>query len=100
MKVTVAAALPRLGGARPRSSEEACALLDESTLETAGGLRGCERTLSQARGIRIHVWIAAVLRSPLGSTIRFTTRRKGDTTLRQQLLVSPDGRIVAVIPEP
>jgi hypothetical protein len=79
---------------------QACALLEQSTLANAGGMNRCEKTLLQARGIRIHYSIAAILRSPFGKTIRFTTRAKGDAPLRQQMLVSPDGWVIAVIPEP
>src|SRR2546426_11581674 len=47
---------------------EACGLLDDPTLQAAGGTDGCSRTLAQARGIRIQYRVAAVNRSPLGWT--------------------------------
>jgi hypothetical protein len=81
-------------------ARDACALLDRPTLEAAGGMTGCTKMLSQARGVRIHYSIAAVLPSPLGRTIRFSTRAGDDAPLRQQMLVSPAARIVAVVPEP
>jgi hypothetical protein len=78
-------------------AEEACRLLDRGTLEAAGGMAACTRTLLRARGIRIHYRILAVARSPLGTTLRFSTRADSRQWLRQQMLVSPEGRIVAVV---
>jgi hypothetical protein len=80
-------------------AEEACALLDGSTLEAAGGMAGCTETLRSAKGIRIHYSILAAWPSFLGTTIRFSTQGDGDAPIRQQMLISPRGRIVAVIPE-
>jgi hypothetical protein len=81
-------------------AREACGLLEHSTLEAAGGMRGCVKILASARGIRIRYGIRSVLPSPLGRTIRFWTRGRSDTPVRQQMLVSPVGRIVAIVPEP
>jgi len=78
-------------------AEEACRLLDQGTLEAAGGMGACMRMLLRARGIRIHYRILAVARSPLGTTVRFSTRADGRQWLRQQMLVSPAERIVAVV---
>jgi hypothetical protein len=80
-------------------AEEACALLDHSTLEAAGGIAGCTNTLLGAKGIRIHYSISAAGQSVLGTTIRFSTWADGDAPIRQQMLISPEGRIVAVAPE-
>jgi hypothetical protein len=78
----------------------ACALLERSTLEAAGGIAGCVKTLSQARGIRIHYWITAVMESPLGRTVSFSTRAHARRRIRQQMLGSPAGRIIAIVPVP
>lgn len=82
---------------RPR---EACRLLDPPTLAAAGGMRGCTKTLSRGRGIRIRYAITAALPSPLGRTIRFWTRAGHRSAVRQQMLISPAGRIIAIVPEP
>ena len=79
---------------------EACGLLAPETLQAAGGSSACKRILLQARGIRIHYRISAVAQSLLGTTVRFSTRAEGRGWLRQQMLVSPAGRIVAIVPEP
>lgn len=79
---------------------DACRLLAPGTLQAAGGLNACKKTLLRARGIRIHYRISAVAQSPLGTTVRFSTRANGRQWLRQQMLVSPAGRIVAVVFEP
>jgi hypothetical protein len=81
-------------------ADDACRLLDLGTLEAAGGLAACKKTLLRARGIRIHYRISAVAPTPLGTTVRFSTRADGREWLRQQMLVSPAGRIVAVVFEP
>jgi hypothetical protein len=81
-------------------TDDACRLLNPETLEAAGGLVACKRLLLQARGIRIHYRISAVAQSPLGTTLRFSTRADGRQWLRQQMLVSPGGRIVALVFEP
>jgi hypothetical protein len=81
-------------------AREACGLLEPSTLEAAGGMRGCVKILSSAHGIRIRYGIHGVGPSPLGRTIRFWTKGRSDTPVRQQMLVSPAGRIVAIVPEP
>jgi hypothetical protein len=81
-------------------AQEACGLLESSTLAAAGGMVGCTKTLLRARGIRIHYSISRVLHSPLGRTVRFSTLGDGDAPIRQQMLISPAGRIVAVVPEP
>jgi hypothetical protein len=81
-------------------TQEACALLDRSTLEAAGGKTGCRKRLAQAHGVRIHYSVFTVRRSPLGSTVRFSTWVSGRSPVRQQMLVSPAGRIVAVVIEP
>jgi hypothetical protein len=81
-------------------AEDACRILDPGTLEAAGGLAACKRLLLQARGIRIHYRISVVAHSPLGTTLRFSTRADGREWLRQQMLVSPSGRIVAIMFEP
>jgi len=80
---------------------EACVLLAPEALSGAGGMTACKRTLLRARGIRIRYRISSVAPSPFGTTIRFSTRAGGDRwPFRQQMLVSPAGRIVAVVPEP
>ena len=79
---------------------EACGLLDRSTLEAAGGMAACKKMLLQVRGIRLRYRLRGVARSPLGTTIRFSTRATGRLPVRQQMLISPAGRILAVIPEP
>lgn len=76
---------------------DACRLLDAGTLQAAGGLGACKKTLLQARGVHIRYRISAVAPSPLGMTVRFSTRAEGRQWLRQQMLVSPAGRIVAVV---
>jgi hypothetical protein len=81
-------------------TDDACRLLDRGTLEAAGGLVACKRLLFEARGIRIHYRISAVARSPLGTTLRFSTKADGRQWLRQQMLVSLAGRIVATVFEP
>jgi hypothetical protein len=81
-------------------TDAACRLLDPGTLEAAGGLVACKRLLLQARGIRIHYRTSTVAESPLGTTIRFSTRADGRQWLRQQMLVSPARRIVAIVFEP
>jgi hypothetical protein len=81
-------------------ADEACRLLAPETLQAAGGLGACKKTLLQARGIRIHYRVAAVAQTPLGTTVRFSTKADGRQWLRQQMLVSPAGRIVAVVFEP
>jgi hypothetical protein len=81
-------------------SEDACALLDGPTLEAAGGMTRCMETLLQSRGVRIHYSVLSGLRNPLGWTIRFMTNAGEDAPIRQQMLVSPAGRIVAIVPEP
>jgi hypothetical protein len=80
-------------------AHEACALLDRSTLEAAGGMSGCTQTLGSAKGIRIHYAISGATPSLLGTTIRFSTWANGDAPVRQQMLVSPDDRIVIIVPE-
>jgi hypothetical protein len=80
-------------------ADEACALLDRSTLEAAGGMSGCTQTLGAAKGIRIHYTISGAAPSLLGTTIRFSTWANGDAPVRQQMLVSPDDRIVMIVPE-
>jgi hypothetical protein len=78
----------------------ACALLEHSTLEGAGGIDGCVRTLSQARGIRIRYSITTVMESPLGRAVSFSTRASARSPIRQQMLVSSSGRIIAILPVP
>jgi hypothetical protein len=80
-------------------ADEACTLLAPSTLGAAGGMPGCAETLRGARGIRIHYSISAARPSLLGTTVRFSTWADGDAPIRQQMLVSPAGRIVIVAPE-
>jgi hypothetical protein len=81
-------------------AEQACALLERSTLEAAGGVLGCTRTLSQARGTRIRYSVSDILHSPLGRVIRFSTRANSNAPVPQQMLVTPAGRILAIVPEP
>ena len=78
----------------------ACILLERSTLTAAGGLKGCTKTLMASRGIRIHYAVSAIRPSPLGRTIRFSTWGEGRAPVRQAMVVSPAGWIVAVAPEP
>jgi hypothetical protein len=80
--------------------DEACALLEPETLEAAGGMAGCEKTLAPARGIRIRYSLTAVRRSPLGRTVFFSTRADRGSTIRQAMIVTPRGRILAVVPTP
>ncbi len=81
-------------------AREACAMLERSTLENAGGMAGCKTTLLQARGIRIRYSVDDVVRSPLGMMIRFSTRTSSNAPVRQQMLVTPAARILAIVPEP
>jgi hypothetical protein len=80
-------------------NDEACALLDRSTLEAAGGISGCTKTLGAAKGIRIHYAISGAAPSSLGTTIRFSTWANGDAPVRQQMLVSQDHQIIMIVPE-
>jgi hypothetical protein len=77
--------------------DDACGLLDPGTLQAAGGLGACKRALLLSRGIRIRYRVSAVAQSPLGTTVRFSTRADGRQWLRQQMLVSDAGRIVAIV---
>ena len=95
-----AVALRYLGALDLDQVDKACAMLDRGTLDAAGGIAGCTATLSTARGIRIRYSLLAVLMSPLGRTIRFWTAARGRAPINQQMLVSPAGRIVAIVPEP
>jgi hypothetical protein len=79
---------------------EACGLLERSTLEAAGGMPGCAAILRRTRGVRIRYSVHQVLRSPLGRTVRFSTRGGSSAPVYQQMLVSQTGKIVAVVPEP
>jgi hypothetical protein len=78
-------------------ADDACGLLDPGTLEAAGGLGACKRALLLARGTRIHYRVSAVAQSPLGTTVRFSTRADGRQWLRQRMLVSHAGRIIAIV---
>ena len=78
-------------------ADDACGLLDPGTLQAAGGSGACKKALLQARGIRIRYRVSAVSQSPLGTTVRFSTRVDGKQWLRQQMLVSHAGRIVALV---
>jgi hypothetical protein len=62
-------------------------------------MEGCVKLLSSARGIRIQYSITAVRPSPLGRTVRFWTSVGSRAAIRQQMLISPAGRIVAIVPE-
>lgn len=81
-------------------TREACSLLEPETLEAAGGMAGCRKTLSGARGIRIRYSILDVHTSPLGRTVYFSTRADGRTDLRQAMIVTPRRRILAIAPAP
>src|SRR5439155_25185562 len=80
-------------------ADAACALLMRSTLDAGGGMAGCTKTLLAAKGVRIHYSIAAAEPSLLGTTIRFSTWTQGGSRIRQQMAISPKGRIIAVVPE-
>lgn len=80
-------------------ADEACALLDRSTLEAAGGMSGCTKTLRAAKGIRIHYAISGAAPSLFGTTVRFSTWATGDAPIPQQMLISPGGRILMIVPE-
>jgi hypothetical protein len=81
-------------------TREACRLLAPETLENAGGLAGCETTLRQARGIRIRYSIHGVHRSPVGTTVQFSTQGRSNAPVPQVMFVSPAGKIVLVAPAP
>src|SRR5206468_8381603 len=53
---------------------EACSQLARDTLDVAGGIDGCARTMSKARGNRIRYGIHEVHSSVLGYTIFFRTQ--------------------------
>ena len=78
----------------------ACSLLEPETLEAAGGMVGCRKTLARARGIRIRYSILEVRPSPLGRSVYFSTRAEGRTDLRQAMIVTPRRRILAIAPVP
>jgi hypothetical protein len=78
----------------------ACSLLEPETLKAAGGMAGCKKTLAAARGIRIHYSVLQVHHSPLGRTVYFSTRVEGRSAIHQAMIVTPRGRILAVIPTP
>jgi hypothetical protein len=78
----------------------ACSLLEPDTLAASGGMAGCRKTLSSARGIRIRYSILDVHASPLGRSVYFTTRAEGRTDLRQAMIVTPRRLILAIAPAP
>jgi hypothetical protein len=79
-------------------SGEACALLAPGTLDAAGGIGGCRNTLAAAEGIRIRYSLSEAVRASIGTTIRFTTQGESESPIEQAMLVSPEGRIIAVMP--
>ena len=81
-------------------TREACSLLEPETLEAAGGMAACRRTLAGARGIRIRYSILAVHGSPFGRTVVFSTRTASRTPIRQEMIVTPRRRIMAIAPAP
>lgn len=80
--------------------DEVCALLEPETLEGAGGLARCKRTLRSARGLRIRYSLTKVVASALGHTVFFSTRRGRSGPLPQGMIVTPRGLILAVVPVP
>lgn len=99
-KKACAVALRYLAALDLDRAEQACELLEQPTLKAAGGLAECAKTLLLARGIRIRYSIDDVRQTPLGKTIRFSTQGTSTAPFNQEMLVSPRGRIVAVVPEP
>jgi hypothetical protein len=81
-------------------AREACSLLEPETLEAAGGMARCVKTLSAARGIRIRYSILDVHYSPFGRTVVFSTRAGSRAPIRQAMIVTRRGRILAIAPVP
>jgi hypothetical protein len=81
-------------------SREACSLLEPETLEAAGGLAGCQKTLATGHGIRIRYSILSVGPSPFGRTVFFSTTAASRTPIRQAMIVTPRRLIFAIAPVP
>jgi hypothetical protein len=84
---------------------EACSQLARDTLDAAGGMEGCLRTMSKARGNRIRYGIHEVHSSVVGYTIFFRTQAHDRSlpALQQVMILSADRgrlRIVTVQPDP
>ena len=84
---------------------EACSQLARDTLDVAGGMTGCVRTMSKARGNRIRYGIHEVHSSVVGYTIFFRTQAldRSLPALQQVMILSPERgrlRIVTVQPDP
>jgi hypothetical protein len=84
---------------------EACSQLARDTLDVAGGMEGCLRTMSKARGNRIRYGIHEVDSSVVGYTIFFRTQAydRSLPALQQVMILSAGGgrpRIVTVQPDP
>jgi hypothetical protein len=81
-------------------TRDACSLLEPETLDAAGGMAGCVKTLSAAHGIRIRYSILDVWPSPFGRTVFFSTSAESRTAIRQAMIVTRRGRIFAIAPVP
>jgi hypothetical protein len=84
---------------------EACSQLARDTLDVAGGMDGCLRTMSEARGNRIRYGIHEVHSSVLGYTVFFRTQAfdRSLPALQQVMILSAERgrpRIVTVQPDP
>jgi hypothetical protein len=84
---------------------EACSQLARGTLDMAGGMVGCLRTMSKARGNRIRYGIHEVHSSVIGYTIFFRTQAydRSLPALQQVMILSAERgrlRIVTVQPDP
>jgi hypothetical protein len=84
---------------------EACSQLSRDTLDVAGGMDGCVRKMSKARGNRIRYGIHEVHASVLGYTIFFRTQARDRSlpALQQVMLLAGERgrlRIVTVQPDP
>jgi hypothetical protein len=84
---------------------EACSQLARDTLDVAGGMDGCVRKMSKARGNRIRYGIHEVHASVLGYTIFFRTQAldRSLPALQQVMLLARERgrlRIVTVQPDP
>lgn len=84
---------------------EACSQLARDTLDVAGGMEGCLRRMSKARGNRIRYGIHEVHSSVVGYTIFFRTRAydRSLPALQQVMVLSAERgrlRIVTVQPDP
>jgi hypothetical protein len=79
-------------------TREASSLLEPETLQAAGGMASCRRTLATAHGIRIRYSILNVRPSPFGRTVFFTTTANSRAPIRQAMIVTRRRRIFAIAP--